>query len=145
MKLTRTFMSRSEVDKSPQDVVDVLVGIVFGRDDRVEFWAKRSRPVSSSISRSASSRVQYDQGTHVHTIPKLLLTLQRSRSRFHVCFCAHPTLHCNFQSRAEWILRRGLVRSSPVQSSTNQCKPDRLMLACVRACAGKSIVYCGVE
>jgi hypothetical protein len=37
MKLTRTFMSRSEVDKSPQDVVDVLVGIVFGRDDRVEF------------------------------------------------------------------------------------------------------------
>jgi hypothetical protein len=30
-------MSRSEVDKSPQDVVDVLVGIVFGRDYRVEF------------------------------------------------------------------------------------------------------------
>jgi hypothetical protein len=30
-------MSRSEVDKSPQDVVDVLVGIAFGRDYRVEF------------------------------------------------------------------------------------------------------------
>jgi hypothetical protein len=30
-------MSRSEVDKGPQDVVNVLVGIVFGCDYRVEF------------------------------------------------------------------------------------------------------------
>jgi hypothetical protein len=37
MKLTRTFVSRRKVYESPQDVVDVLVGIVFGRDDRVEF------------------------------------------------------------------------------------------------------------
>jgi hypothetical protein len=37
MKLARTFVSRSEVYESPQDVVDVLVGIVFGCDYRVEF------------------------------------------------------------------------------------------------------------
>lgn len=30
-------MRSSKLDKSPQDVVDVLVGIAFGRDDRVEF------------------------------------------------------------------------------------------------------------
>jgi hypothetical protein len=30
-------MSGSEVDESPQDVVDVLVGIAFGCDYRVEF------------------------------------------------------------------------------------------------------------
>jgi len=48
-------MSRSKVDKSPQDVVDVFVGVVFGCDYRVEF------------------------------IPELLFGLQRSRSRFHFC------------------------------------------------------------
>lgn len=30
-------MRSSKLDKSPQDVVDVLVGIAFGRDDRLEF------------------------------------------------------------------------------------------------------------